>query len=244
MSQTVNGRLIVKGSRNAPTHGIQNGAEYIRMPGPTSDYLIHVQDGNGRVQHKWNATFGTREKFLRSNENAWLWDVGVITDPYMEFKYAPTKGNSGTNIAWRTHMAFRKNGYVGINTRNPGRHLHVNGMARANSYEENVREIDTATADSYNVVDWRDSIFLIRIGGKSSNFTMDLPNGSNGRSFKFKIIQDKGQGGKLFIKPANNQKIETMPNNQSYVLDTTIVGNLGCVQLTFGAGQWWFMNTV
>ena len=110
--------------------GIKSNLE---IEGPTSDYYIGVQDGNGRIQHKWNATIGTSEKYLVSNEPAYFLNQTVIGDPYYRIQYAP-RGTAGQRITWNTHLSIKQNGNIGIGTTNPAQKLHVNGYVKAKGY--------------------------------------------------------------------------------------------------------------
>ncbi len=126
----VNGGVLLRGHGNNAPHGTSytSNEENIRMTGPTSDYVVSVQDGSGRIQHYWNSTtLSGSNKYLVTNEQAWMWDLSIVSDTYMEFKYA-TGGNAGEDIDWQTHMAFKQNGNVGIGTTNTfGYKLAVNG---------------------------------------------------------------------------------------------------------------------
>jgi hypothetical protein len=107
-----------------------NGAEGIIMAGSTSDYLVSVQDGNGRVQHKWNATYGTSETFVKGNEDAAFIDInGDAADnntAWIEFKHADGAfAVAGDAISWNTHLMINQGGEVGINETSPDDMLHV-----------------------------------------------------------------------------------------------------------------------
>ncbi len=106
------------------------GGEGLVMPGGTSDYIVSVQDGNGRIQHKWNATHGTGETFIVGGEDAAFIDLNVTAgndnDPWIEFKHADgISAGPGTPISWNTHMIINQGGEVGINETSPDDMLHV-----------------------------------------------------------------------------------------------------------------------
>jgi hypothetical protein len=81
----------------------------ITMRGGTSDALLGVQDGNGRIQLKWNATNGTNEKYLVSNEQAFMWDLNILSDPIWEMKYAGA-GTADSAIPWETLLQLESTG--------------------------------------------------------------------------------------------------------------------------------------
>ncbi|MBU0765523.1 MAG: tail fiber domain-containing protein, partial [Bacteroidetes bacterium] len=125
----VNGAVTIRGDQNSSPSGpsYTSDEESIRLTGSNSDYIISVQDGSGRIQHYWNSTTNSStNKYLVSSEPAWMWDVTVLSDPYMEFKYAGS-GTAGNDITWTTHMAFTSNGNVGIGTSSPNSKFVVAG---------------------------------------------------------------------------------------------------------------------
>ncbi len=124
---------ILAGARNA-THHITtpNGLEAMILPGTTSDYLINVQDGNGRIQHKWNATYGTGETYLVGAEDAFFMDINgnAANDAttYFEIKHADgSAAAAGDAIVWNTHFVITQGGSIGIGTSTPDATLDVVG---------------------------------------------------------------------------------------------------------------------
>ncbi len=108
--------VTIRGDASNHTHGssFTSDEEHIRLTGGTSDYIMSVQDGSGRIQHYWNATTASPENlYLVNDERAWMWDLTITNDPYMEFKYAP-EGTAGDPITWTTHMAFDTLGNVDV----------------------------------------------------------------------------------------------------------------------------------
>jgi hypothetical protein len=86
--------------------------QVIEIGGSTSSALISVQDGNGRLQLKWNATHGTSETFLVAGENAYFEDFTIATNPIKEWKYASGSGKAaGDSITWTTLMQLTENDY-------------------------------------------------------------------------------------------------------------------------------------
>ncbi|MBD0401803.1 hypothetical protein [Flammeovirga sp. EKP202] len=136
----VNGTIVAGGKENGLYNSSDNGTpldggEGIILPGGTSQYNISVQDGNGRIQHKWNATTGTSEKFLVGNEDAAFIDMGVevSNDDWIAFKWADGSGKAaGESISWGTHFAINNLGNVGIGVTNSQYKLNVGGTFRAN----------------------------------------------------------------------------------------------------------------
>ena len=136
----VNGLIVAGGNSNALHNNSENGTtlngnEGIILPGSTSQYNISVQDGNGRIQHKWNATTGTGEKFLVGGEDASFidWTASVANSNWMEFKFADGTGkNAGDAISWETHLAISDQGNVGIGTTTvpTGYKMAVNGKIK------------------------------------------------------------------------------------------------------------------
>lgn len=106
------------------------GSESIVIPGITSDYIVSVQDGNGRIQHKWNATHGTGETFIVGAEDAATINLKVDAnndnDAWIEFKHANGASSAaGDPINWNTQMIINQGGEVGINETSPDDMLHV-----------------------------------------------------------------------------------------------------------------------
>ncbi|WP_299886158.1 tail fiber domain-containing protein [uncultured Lacinutrix sp.] len=109
---------------------VPNGAEGIIMSGSTSDYIVSVQDGNGRVQHKWNASYGINETYIKGNEDAAFIDINgtasTNNDAWIEFKHADgASSNAGDPISWNTQLIINQGGEVGINETSPDDMLHI-----------------------------------------------------------------------------------------------------------------------
>ena len=120
---------IIAGAAGTLHNTTLSGTEGILMPGITSDYNISVQDGNGRVQHKWNATHGLSEKFIVGGEDAFFIDLTGTADdntPWIEFKHADgASAIAGDAISWNTQMIINQSGRVGINELIPDDRLHI-----------------------------------------------------------------------------------------------------------------------
>ncbi|MFP4459029.1 MAG: tail fiber domain-containing protein [Candidatus Zixiibacteriota bacterium] len=114
----IDSTLAIRTDAHNEFHGdtMTSQKEAIRMAGNTSDYTIAVQDGSGRIQHYWNSsTNRPSNRYLVSDEPAWMWDLTINNDPYMEFKYA-AEGVEADPITWETHLAIGTDGTVTANS--------------------------------------------------------------------------------------------------------------------------------
>ena len=86
----------------------------LELGGSTSSALMSVQDGNGRIQLKWNATRGTSETYIVAGENAFFEDYtisGASTSKILEWKWASGSGKvAGDPITWLTLMSLTGDG--------------------------------------------------------------------------------------------------------------------------------------
>ena len=134
-----NGGLLlgnnVRGAMNPNERGIRFS------DGNTSDGLITVQDGSGRFNFKWNATYGTGERFLAGTDYATKLMIGGfaqndpedLLDPDGDvFRVATSSvvGTAGAPITWRYPFTIENTGEVGIGTTNPGARFHVDGSIK------------------------------------------------------------------------------------------------------------------
>jgi len=81
----------------------RTSGEGLELYGGTSSAILSVQDGNGRIQLKWNATRGTGETFLVGGENAGMWEFDPASPgaDLFRIKYASGSGkNAGDSISW------------------------------------------------------------------------------------------------------------------------------------------------
>jgi len=92
-------------------YSVRNTAGFITLPGPTSDYIITIQDGTGRVQHYWNSSPGTSPTYLVSNEAASKMLINPPGDPWFVLYWAPA-GTAGSAISWQTKFAVYQDGSV------------------------------------------------------------------------------------------------------------------------------------
>ena len=102
------GGLIVEGDTSSSRLNVNRGIE---LHGGTSSGLIYTQEGNGRLGMKWNATYGTNEKFLVGKENAgrWQFDTSVPSSELFKIDYADgSNANAGDNITWKNILSLGK----------------------------------------------------------------------------------------------------------------------------------------
>ena len=102
------GGLIVEGDTSSSRLNVDRGIE---LHGGTSSGLIYTQDGNGRLGIKWNATYGTNEKFLVGGEDAgrWQFDTSVPGSELFKIDYGDgTNANPGDNIVWENIISLGK----------------------------------------------------------------------------------------------------------------------------------------
>ncbi|RME27993.1 MAG: hypothetical protein D6800_04400 [Candidatus Zixiibacteriota bacterium] len=97
---------IVEGSTTAGSIiiGSETGrvaGDGLELYGSSSSAFLSVEDGNGRIQLKWNATRGTSESFLVANEPAgrWEFDPASPGDSLFSVDYAPAVLTGGA-ISW------------------------------------------------------------------------------------------------------------------------------------------------
>ncbi len=134
--------LVIKGQNHNTAHGdtMTSNKEAIRMAGQTSDYTVSIQDGSGRIQHYWNSTTnsGGANRFLVDLEPAFMWDLSIAGDPWMEFKYSHD-GFEGLEIPWETHMSIDTTGSMDV----------LGGITAASLYSEgNIDAVGAITAAS------------------------------------------------------------------------------------------------
>jgi len=98
----------------------RTSGEAIELHGGTSSALLSVQDGNGRIQLKWNASQGSSETYLTSSENAFFWDMTISSSPIWEMKYAAA-GTANDPITWSVLLSLESSGKL-----NTGGDLNVN----------------------------------------------------------------------------------------------------------------------
>lgn len=126
MVQTISDELVVGRNRIRETIGRKNIGGVLVITGQNSDSYQTCQDGNGRIQRKWNASYGLNERYLVSNEAAYFENIRVVQDPYYSIQYAPP-GIAGRSIPWRNHFSISSTGNIGVNQQSPTERLEVVG---------------------------------------------------------------------------------------------------------------------
>jgi len=116
--RTLDGRLTIVpenyiGSEE-PRDTYTHGGECIRMVGTSSDYIISLQDGSGRIQHYWNAMPGSGSGvFLVGGENAGKWEFNPVTpeDDLFSVHFADgSAADAGDPITWTDILRVGTNG--------------------------------------------------------------------------------------------------------------------------------------
>ena len=152
----VAGDIRATGNVYVPSYGVVIGSTSrrtsgagIELYGGTSSMILSVQDGNGRIQMKWNAQRGTSETFLVGGENAGMWEFDPCSPGTDLFKvrYASGSGkNAGDPITWTdilkvgtstfnyyNKLVVDSSGNVGIGTTNPTAKLTLQGTVSSQS---------------------------------------------------------------------------------------------------------------
>ncbi len=80
--------------------------------GSTSEMLLGVQDGNGRIQMKWNASNGTGETRLVGGEDAFFWDVTVVSDVWRMLWSDGTGTATNDPISWDVLLTLSQTGVL------------------------------------------------------------------------------------------------------------------------------------
>ncbi|MBW2990013.1 hypothetical protein KY358_06890 [Candidatus Woesearchaeota archaeon] len=121
--------VIVPDSFGGTARRSSDDSNIITGVGTTSDYVISVQDGTGRVQHYWNAE-PSEETYLVSGEEAGKILFSPSTNAWLEFDFAG-EGTAGNPITWDRQFVIQQDGNVGIGITNPSQRLDVNGQIHA-----------------------------------------------------------------------------------------------------------------
>jgi hypothetical protein len=98
-----NKQALVLGNSTGRVTSIANSG-FLELYGETSSGILSAQDGNGRIQLKWNATSGADEKFIIGNEDAELVEFDPSSPSTDLFKIHYANGsstNGGDTITWQ-----------------------------------------------------------------------------------------------------------------------------------------------
>jgi len=94
--------------------GSYTNAKFVGV-GNTSDFIVPLQDGTGRVNFYWNATPGTDPKYIVGDENAGKITFSPPSDPFFTVYWADGSGAAaGDPIHWQKKFAVRQNGDVEV----------------------------------------------------------------------------------------------------------------------------------
>jgi len=111
--------LLLRSLRNGARGDIWDN-EFIRFTGPTSDYIISLQDGTGRVQHYWNSTVGASPTFLVGGEAAGKLAFNPASSGVFSVYYASGSGKlAGDAISWDPVFTVTRDQKLGLGTSSP-----------------------------------------------------------------------------------------------------------------------------
>ena len=101
---------------NAPRSTEDDTYKVLHAGGPTSDFIISLQDGTGRVQFYWNATpYGSdsSSNYIVTGEAAGKILFSPPGNPFFALYYAPS-GTAGSSISWTTLFYINTDGTTWI----------------------------------------------------------------------------------------------------------------------------------
>jgi len=127
------GAITVRTINGNGPRGEISDAEKLRLVGASSDYLMSIQDGTGRVQQYWNSTVSPNT-YLVGNEAAGKISFNPAGTEVYSILFAKP-GISGDPIEWDNYLTIMNSGFVGIGTANPLSMLSVNGKITAREVE-------------------------------------------------------------------------------------------------------------
>ena len=108
----VEGRAVVRTglSVSANNANLRFGGNMLEMSGGNGSWNFNVQDGDGRVNHRWNATSGTTPAFQESGDKAAEWDLDGWGGFGLSIRESTTGGTAGGSITWDTYFQTGANG--------------------------------------------------------------------------------------------------------------------------------------
>lgn len=207
-----------------PTQELHVNGTYLQTVDGNGDYVIRVQDGNGRVNHYWNTLGTTTPTFAKGGESATRWLLGgQDQNPFEVFisQNGATAG-AGDAIIWTKLFTInRSTQYIGAGVDTPFRHLHI-----ANRVNGSTEVIIEQTEAAVNYKKWN---FVVDGGSASTG-------GGVGSRFYVRQLNDLGTGGNIPVFFAPNGKIginnEFAPAEALDVSGNIKMGNV----LTMGKG--------
>jgi hypothetical protein len=179
-----------------PTQELHVVGTYLQTVDGSGDYVIRVQDGNGRINHYWNTLGTTTPTFTRGGESAARWLLGGSQDqnPFEVFiSQNGTTAGAGDAITWTKLFTInRATQYIGAGVDTPLRHLHI--ANRVNGSTELILE---QTEAAVNYKKWN---FVVDGGDASTG-------GGIGSRFYVRQLNDLGNGGNIPVFFASDGKI-------------------------------------
>lgn len=179
-----------------PTQELHVVGTYLQTVDGSGDYVIRVQDGNGRINHYWNTLGTTTPTFTRGGESAARWLLGGSQDqnPFEVFiSQNGTTAGAGDAITWTKLFTInRATQYIGAGVDTPLRHLHI--ANRVNGSTELILE---QTEAAVNYKKWN---FVVDGGDASTG-------GGIGSRFYVRQLNDLSNGGNIPVFFASDGKI-------------------------------------
>jgi len=219
----IEGRLTIRRPGSSPHGTISSTHGLLRFASNTSDYIISLQDGSGRVQHYWNSTTGTSPTYLVSNEDAGKISFNPASTGVFEIYHAPD-GTSGQAISWDSKLEVGVN-YVGIMTSSPTETLDVNGTGRFRDLTQDNTQTRILVSDSNGKLFWRQETSL----PDSDSQTLTLASNSlsiiNGNSVDLSGYLDNTDNQTLSL----NGTLLSISNGNSVDLNGLLGGSSGLI---------------
>jgi len=179
-----------------PTQELHVVGTYLQTIDGNGDYIIRIQDGNGRINHYWNTTGSTTPTFTKGGESAARWLLGGSQDqnPFEVFiSQDGTTAGAGDAITWTKLFTInRASQYIGAGVDTPLRHLHI-----ANRVNGSTEVILEQTEAAVNYKKWN---FVVDGGSAATG-------GGVGSRFYVRQLNDLGSGGNIPVYFAPNGKI-------------------------------------
>lgn len=190
--------------------------------GRNGKYRISLQDGTGRVQHRWNASKGKTSQYENSNEPAFFMNMAVTEDPYFSINYAES-GKKKEKIDWTQHLNIMKDGKVGIGLTEPAEKLDVNGRIKC---KDIIVTDGDCLAETLNItVEQRTTASDIYEAKRNAIVTMTMVYGNSIYSGTGFFISSDGWLATVAHNLISNSRTDTA--DEVYVTVTNMNGELG-----------------